>query len=320
MPVYTYLHRVLLLLFFSSVFCLCESHQIQAQCNPINFSVSVTSNYNGAAVSCPNACDGEITVTVTSAGGPFGYTLEEQSTGNTTVQSNPVFSNLCGSGNYTITVTDSSQEVIPGIFWCNEAQGQTLNDPLLPVPSFGFQQAPTCADSCDGILQGSGRLGTAPLTLSWPELGITEPSGQNNSFQSNLCSGSYLLRVTDVNGCFDTLRQVVVQPPSMFSNITLSDALCDGDCNGSAVATGIGGNGGPFTYSWDNVPSSGGISNTNAANGLCDNTSYTLHMEDNQNCPYDTTFNTVDVVPISIGIASTPVSYTHLTLPTSPKV
>ncbi|GIR58501.1 MAG: hypothetical protein CM15mP65_10820 [Crocinitomicaceae bacterium] len=59
----------------------------------------------------------------------------------------------------------------------------------------------------------------------------------------------------------------------MFSNITLSDALCDGDCNGSAVATGIGGNGGPFTYSWDNVPSSGGISNTNAANGLCDNTS-----------------------------------------------
>ena len=169
---------------------------------------------------------------------------------------------------------------------------------MLPVPSFGFQQAPTCADSCDGILQGSGRLGTAPLTLSWPELGIIEPSGQNSSFQSNLCSGSYLLKVTDVNGCFDTLRQVVVQPPSMFSNITLSDALCDGDCNGSAVATGIGGNGGPFTYSWDNVPSSGGISNTNAANGLCDNTSYTLHMEDNQNCPYA-------------------VSYTHLTLPTS---
>ncbi|GIR58502.1 MAG: hypothetical protein CM15mP65_10830 [Crocinitomicaceae bacterium] len=95
-------------------------------------------------------------MTVTSAGGPFGYTLEEQSTGNTTVQSNPVFSNLCGSGNYTITVTDSSQEVIPGIFWCNEAQGQTLNDPLLPVPSFGFQQAPTCADSCDGFYKGRG--------------------------------------------------------------------------------------------------------------------------------------------------------------------
>ena len=99
---------------------------MQAQCNAINFTVSVTSNYNGAAVSCPNACDGEITVTVTSAGGPFGYTLEEQSTGNTTIQSNPVFSNLCGSGNYTITVTDTSQEVIPGIFWCNDAQGPNL--------------------------------------------------------------------------------------------------------------------------------------------------------------------------------------------------
>ena len=91
----------------------------------------------------------------------------------------------------------------------------------------------------------------------------------------------------------------------MYSNIVLSDALCDGDCNGSAAASGVGGNGGPFTYTWDDVPTSGGISNTNTANGLCENTSYTLHMEDNQNCPYDTTFNTVDVIPISIGIAST---------------
>ena len=136
MPFYNYLHKVSLLLFFSFVFCLFEFNQMQAQCNAINFTVSVTSNYNGAAVSCPNACDGEITVNVTSAGGPFGYTLEEQATGNTTIQSNPVFSNLCGSGNYTITVTDTSQEVIPGIFWCNSSQGQTLNDP--PTTSTQF--------------------------------------------------------------------------------------------------------------------------------------------------------------------------------------
>ena len=217
MPFYSYLHRVSLLLFFSSVFCLFEFNQIQAQCNAINFTVSVTSNYNGAAVSCPNACDGEITVNVTSAGGPFGYTLEEQATGNITIQSNPVFSNLCGSGNYTITVTDTSQNVIPNIFWCESSQGIAINDPLLPNPSFGFQQAPTCADSCDGILQGSGSLGTGQLTLSWPELGLSGPAGNNNYFLFDLCSGSYLLQVTDENGCFDTLRQVVVQPPSMFS-------------------------------------------------------------------------------------------------------
>ena len=34
-------------------------------------------------------------------------------------------------------------------------------------------------------------------------------------------------------------------------------------------------------------------------------------MEDNQNCPYDTTFNTVDVVPISIGIACTNASCSY---------
>ena len=109
------LHKIhfYLLAFFLVVL---QNNLINAQCNTINFTTSITSDYNGAAVSCPNACDGEITVNVTSAGGPFGYTLVEQSTGNTTIQASPIFSNLCGSGNYTVTVTDTSQEVIPGIF------------------------------------------------------------------------------------------------------------------------------------------------------------------------------------------------------------
>ena len=75
MAVYRYLHRVSLLLFLSSIFCLYAFKTVRAQCNTINFTVSVTSDYNGASVSCPNACEGEITVNVTSDGGPFGYTL-----------------------------------------------------------------------------------------------------------------------------------------------------------------------------------------------------------------------------------------------------
>ena len=38
---------------------------------------------------------------------------------------------------------------------------------------------------------------------------------------------------------------------------------------------------------------------------LCENTAYKLHLEDKDNCPYDTTFTTVDITPISIGVVST---------------
>ena len=171
---------ILFLIFYASV------GSYYSQCVDINFTVTITSDFNGAPTSCPNACDGELTVAVSSAGGPFGYTLTEQTTGNTTIQNTPVFSNLCGSGNYTITVTDTAQEVIPNIFWCQSSQGIAINDPLLPVPSFGFQSTPTCAGNCDGILQGVGSLGTGSLTLSWPELGLTGPPGQNNYFLMKL--------------------------------------------------------------------------------------------------------------------------------------
>ena len=100
------------------------------QCNTINFSVTVTSDFNGSPTSCPNACDAELTVAVSSSGGPFGYTLTEQSTGISTIQSDPIFTNLCGSGNYTITVTDTAQEVIPGIFWCQSSQFLRIYPPL----------------------------------------------------------------------------------------------------------------------------------------------------------------------------------------------
>ena len=167
--------------------------------------------------------------------------------------------------------------------------------------------SPTCKDSCDGTFIALIDGGTGQLTVTWPELGITDPPAASGDVvqKSGLCSGIYTLNVVDENGCTDNAIEDVLEPPSMFSNVILTDAQCNNDCNGSAVSNGSGGNGGPFTYSWDNVPSSGGISNTNAVNGLCENFPYTLHIEDNQNCPYDTTFNTIDVTPVAVSITST---------------
>ena len=116
-----------LLVFFLVVL---QNNLINAQCNAINFTTSITSDYNGDDVSCPNACDGEIT-NVTS----LADHLDIKSITKTILQEiqlskPPIFSNLC-QGDYDVTVTDTSQLVIPGIFWCNSSNGQTLKPFLL---------------------------------------------------------------------------------------------------------------------------------------------------------------------------------------------
>ena len=171
------LHKipVYLLVFFLVVF---QNNLINAQCNAINFTTSITSDYNGAAVSCPNACDGEITVNVTSAGGPFGYTLVEQSTGNTIIQSSPIFSNLCGSGNYTVTVTDF-----------NGCQAQDTIEVFQPnILLANLTQSPENCGQLDGSITASPTGGTPGYSYFW--IG-NDTLSQTTQTITNLAYGNY---------------------------------------------------------------------------------------------------------------------------------
>ena len=317
MPFYNFLHRVGLLLFFSSVFCLHVFNPIQAQCTGSEIPTSgVTSNYNGNDVSCAGVCDGEITITMTG-GSVYGYQLFHQNTGTfypgptaNDFQASNIFNNLC-QGDYDVTVLDSAIVYIPGVLYGECSGFETISGAQGLTASFLGPSPPSCKDSCDGsvFINSTGGNTSGFLRYEMPVIGLDtliDPNGVRFLQVEDLCSGNQSFTVTDVNGCTVTeTENTIVEPTVFYGTINLTDALCNGDCNGNAVATGVGGNGGPFSYSWDNVPSSGGISNSNTANGLCENTFYTLHMEDNQNCPFDTTFSTVDVIPISIGIAST---------------
>ena len=112
---------------------------------------------------------------------------------------------------------------------------------------------------------------------------LINPNGVRFLQVDNLCTGSQSFTVTDANGCSVTeIENAIVEPPTFSGTISLTDALCDGDCNGSAEATPVGGNGGPFEYLWDNAPSTGGIGSNTTVTGLCENTTYTLHIEDSK--------------------------------------
>ena len=310
------LHKIpfYLLVFFLVVL---QNNLINAQCTGSETpTATVTSDYNGDDVSCAGVCDGEITITMTG-GSTYGYQIYHQNTGtyfpgptSNDFQASNVFPNLC-QGDYDITVLDSAIVYIPGVLYGECSGFETVSGAQGLTASFLGPSPPSCKDSCDGsvFINSTGGNTTAFLRYEMPVIGLDtmiDPNGVRFLQVDDLCSGSQSFTVTDANGCTVTeTENTIVEPPVFYGTINLTDALCDGDCNGSAEASPVGGNGGPFEYLWDDIPSSGGLSTSNIVNGLCENTTYSLHLEDSKDCPFDTTFNTIDVTPVAVSITST---------------
>ena len=84
------------------------------------------------------------------------------------------------------------------------------------------------------------------------------------------------------------IDNVKIYAPSAFSiNITSTDPLCNGDCDGTATATPNGGLS-PYNYQWDDNNNQ----TTQTATGLCDGT-YHVTVVDNNG---DSVVSTVDIV------------------------
>ena len=73
----------------------------------VTATAAVTSNYNGAQVSCNGASDGKITVTATGGTGALSYALNEIPT-NVTGLNTGIFTGMPAGASYTVTVTDKN--------------------------------------------------------------------------------------------------------------------------------------------------------------------------------------------------------------------
>jgi hypothetical protein len=270
---------------------------------PIIFTVEITSNYNGQAISCNGNCDGQVTVTITSSGGgPFGYELFDGNPANTIIQSSNVFSNLCAN-NYNVTVYDSSQLIFGNFYESCTEFGVILTPPNnIGVNVLGFQD-PSCPDSCDGRIFANIGGGTSPLSIEWFD--INGFMFSTASSPSGVCTGPNTLEVTDANGCFFTTVVTVNDPTQINFGIMIQSVSCDGVCDAQAFSTPSGSNGGPFNFNWSQLPSNtaigagAGLPNF-LQGGLCENISYQLLLEDGNGCPFDTIITIEDVLPITI--------------------
>ncbi len=218
--------------------------------------------------------NGSITITPTPAG-TYNYTwsngLPNQATQN----------NL-GSGQYSVTVTNSSNST------CSADTIINLSNSGGPTLTFSNQVNPTCAGG-DGSLTVTLAGGTAPYQVTIDTGGtpqtFTLPFAISQTV-GNLPAGTVTVTVLDGAGC-QAVNAATLTPPANCCTFTISSASTQPGCgatNGSIALTATNGSGN-YGYSWGGGQTTSGISNVGAG-------TYPVTITDNAyaNCSIDTTF------------------------------
>lgn len=160
-----------------------------------------------------------------------------------------------GAGTYTLTITAGG---------CTSAPA-TTNVVVNPLPAVtAGSNSPVCEGS-DILLTSSG--GTS---YSWSGPNGFSDATQNPSISgaTSAADGTYIVTVTDGNGCQNTAQTTVSVVAGETVTASATDVTCNGAVNGTATVSTSGA--GPYTYNWS--PSGG---NAATATGLSPGT-YTV--------------------------------------------
>lgn len=244
--------------------------------NPMTISLSSTDATAGN--------NGTATAIVTGGTLPYSYTWY-----TVPVQTIQTATGL-GTGMYTVVVTDAngcsiSSSVIVNNAFCSGLQATAS---AKNISCYGD-------DNGTGVVSASG--GTPNYTYSWqPPL-----SGTNDSI-SGLSAGTYLVLVTDQNGCVDAATITIIEPLQLENVMNHVDVSVAGGSDGSAVSNVSGGTI-PYNYLWSTNGTSSSVS------GLSSGV-YSIKITDANGCiKMDSVLiNEPNCTDFIIGVSSTPVS------------
>ncbi|MGB3547906.1 MAG: gliding motility-associated C-terminal domain-containing protein, partial [Saprospiraceae bacterium] len=211
-------------------------------------------------VSCPDATDGQLSVTVVPGGSPIASI--QWSTGGLGGPTNTTISNL-NPGTYFVTITDQGQ--------CTTIDSAQVLSPGSVVLDSTNLVLPTCPGDGNGRIALFVSGGTAPYTFTWS----TDPNnpGTLNPL-TNLTAGTYTVTITDANNCTPTVETIVLPDPAgivgTFTDLQAvscpNDNLCDGQATIGAVFSD--GTAGTFNFTFSSGESVLGATMANATQ-LC---------------------------------------------------
>ena len=243
----------------------------------VNQPSAIGVTVNSANSNCSMA-NGQATVSV--SGGLTPYSYQWSPIGG----SNPIATGL-PAGSYTVTVTDGNGCIVNSAVSINDNAGPSVSIlSTTNVACFGGNTGGATV----GISSGSG-----PFTFSW------QPSGGTGQTATGLTAGTYVVTVTDSNGCqsLATTSPAITEPSQIQITTTKSDVSCFGGNNGSASASATGGTG-AFTYSWSPSGTTGTNINSLSA-GI-----HTVTVTDGNSCVQTQTVSIVQPALLSVIIST----------------
>lgn len=188
---------------------------------PLAASASATAN-----PSCAGQNNGSAMVSVSGGTQPYSYAWSPS--GGTAASA----SNL-SAGNYTVTIRDFRG--------CT----QTASVSIVSPPPINATITPTniaCNGDANGSVSVNASGGTGPYAYEW------NPGAHNTASVTGLSPGTYIVTITDFNGCTQTSNTILSQPPQLFATANVVSATC-GSANGSASVS-VSGGVGPYSYQW----------------------------------------------------------------------
>jgi len=231
----------------------------------INLKTVTTKN-----VSCFDAANGEISLSVTGGTPPYKYTWTKNATpftGSEDIQNlNP--------GNYSVIVTDANN--------CNpQTASFSITEPAEIVITLIRQINLICFGDTTGAISvnvaGGVPIEDLPGVLGYTYLWIG-PNGFTSVEKDliNIATGIYTLTVTDHTGCTRNFTTTVTQPDEVKINATTTPVTCYG-ANNATIKLNITGGIPPYQISWSNLGKSTYQDNLSPG-------TYTITVTDNNGC------------------------------------
>lgn len=203
-------------------------------------------------VSCNGGNDGAIDITAMGGVTPYAF---QWSHGPTTEDVTTL-----SAGTYQVSLTDANG--------CVYILSELVVDPTAIDLELIMTHA-LCKGDANGAADLTATGGTPPYTYLWS-------TGETTQDISGLTAGSYLVTVTDDNGCWTDISDVVAEPNALSFADTVSNALCYGYTDGSISVTVAGGTA-PYTYLWSTTATTADISGVGYG-------TYTLNVTDDHGC------------------------------------
>ncbi|HXH19659.1 MAG TPA: SprB repeat-containing protein, partial [Chitinophagales bacterium] len=242
---------------------------------------------------CGN-CGAQATVSASGGSGPpFNYSYSWSagaSIGASTY-------NLC-AGFINVTVSDAN---VPG---CSRtftgAVSNTGGETVNVSPG-----NPSCSSSCNGYATISPfTCNSSPCTIEWVD-NLGAAVAGNVQTATNLCPGTYIVKVTNSSGCITSKSFTISAPSPVSVSVSPSHQTCTGVANGGAAAAPSGGTS-PYSYQWRDAGNNPIGINSSSISSLSPG-NYSVIITDFNNCK-DTAYFTVFSYDFSLSTTQTNLS------------